>query len=1151
MQRASMILRIQKQLSLAAAVLVLTAGACSGGVPEQPGTAAPPAAQQLSQPLIFTLPDVVLSRAENTTGWTAGGNTLARDQTARQDGISSLRSIGTGQDRFRNDALTPLDVRSMSYLTFWYYIDDASKIRKDRDAQIEISSHGSLDTEEMNWDLHKQHLVSGWNFIRLELPGALSSLTGNRINLAAVKRFRLYHFVSASVTTRIDNIRFTNREDELVEATCASDAAVVAITSVGQTRSGTSYGTATCNKGYVVDVNRYAPPDRTGTVVAYSGPNTNDAAVCASTRVEANVFRRTPGSTSYAPLLNRRGFVGATKNGRMGVTTSGARICQRPHLVLDLEFPDYLAGADYRLVIRSERIVDGTREFRETTLVTPQPSDTPSSELAEMRRLPNAFVMASLLLRAKSVSAESRALGCRTSLVTLKLLERVAPALTALGVTTNTAEGYAPAVRSVHEAFCGSAFGTSGFDAAFRAAVRTLATRHTEIVDQAAAHLAADHEVAAGLVDRFLSDVSLDMMRECAAESSALAGFLFGGNALGAPLEDAVEDNLFVACSGSGAATRASERGRAVAQALASGTGLAGTFRRCINDVMSKEFRNECSDPRADVETGLPAQTIERCMQLETPDAQDGCIRAAQEWKEHRDDVEEEEAGEPVDGYASCQGLKDIELVLCEDAQTRLDSAAVPGAQEIQRTRGFADAAGGGGFWTAVKTFFRVVTKPFLPPMNLSLAEIPLRAGAGALQGVTRVQEGELRKLCNIRPTHDKCQDLEILDRNTERCLGETFGDRSVSYPVSDGGESAMTVFDRMDGCYCEYLGRPVFGQDCMSADERRRQDCLSNPWGNNDGPRPECLRYLRDVSGLDVSALLGSMCEYERPNCDGASYIEADDTCGCWRVNVDSDPQALCQNANAINCGPDSIFDQRSCGCQPFDSGKNPWGNDPLCRNDPRFSPGGRDGFITLNPNDLLTNRFYDLEGHDSIDFHMVRAGGLVPVAGPALYTNAFENLGNRLELEIKMPNAVGPSGYRGAAQVYCTSENVKNRLLDQRELAGLELGGIHTLGFELTPEDLELCAGTDGAWRFEFAINSDARTVQRVGIGDVRFAGNVVPVDSPLNRCPTPDPGPDLAPFTPPILVHPELLDAIAIPSIWTFSNGAVTTLDDPFPR
>src|SRR5688572_25582401 len=87
---------------------------------------------EIARPL--TAADVVLDLAESATGWsTTSGNTLSVS-TTRQQGAGSLSSVGSAVDRFRRTNIGPVDARNMQYLTFWYFIDDASKIIASRDA---------------------------------------------------------------------------------------------------------------------------------------------------------------------------------------------------------------------------------------------------------------------------------------------------------------------------------------------------------------------------------------------------------------------------------------------------------------------------------------------------------------------------------------------------------------------------------------------------------------------------------------------------------------------------------------------------------------------------------------------------------------------------------------------------------------------------------------------------------------------------------------------------------------------------------------------------------------------------------------------------------------------------------------------------------
>ena len=168
---------------------------------------APPATAQ-STPF---LPDILLDSGDATSGW-KGQNTLSLDTQIKVQGSASMKSVGARKDRFRKVFTTPVDVSRMRYLTFWYYVDNPDLLGAvgGTKGQVEISSSGTFDEQEQNWNVHNLHLQRGWNFVVLDLPGNHRGTAP--IDLTRVNHFRIYHDPSASITTRIDEIRFTNRD---------------------------------------------------------------------------------------------------------------------------------------------------------------------------------------------------------------------------------------------------------------------------------------------------------------------------------------------------------------------------------------------------------------------------------------------------------------------------------------------------------------------------------------------------------------------------------------------------------------------------------------------------------------------------------------------------------------------------------------------------------------------------------------------------------------------------------------------------------------------------------------------------------------------------------------------------------------------------
>src|SRR6185503_6418217 len=155
--------------------------------------------------------DLVLDNADSITGWSTGsGNTRSLDAQIKVIGSGSLKSVGTARDRFRKQ-FTAVDVTKYRYLTFWYYVDRPDLLSTTTDlGQVEITSAATFDVAEWSWSVRELHLQRGWNYVVLDLPGRNTGST--LINPQQVNYFRIYHRPAVSITTRIDQIVFTNRQ---------------------------------------------------------------------------------------------------------------------------------------------------------------------------------------------------------------------------------------------------------------------------------------------------------------------------------------------------------------------------------------------------------------------------------------------------------------------------------------------------------------------------------------------------------------------------------------------------------------------------------------------------------------------------------------------------------------------------------------------------------------------------------------------------------------------------------------------------------------------------------------------------------------------------------------------------------------------------
>jgi hypothetical protein len=906
----------------------------------------------------------------------------------------------------------------------------------------------------------------------------------------------------------------------LGESECAQGEPDARITGVGVAQSGTGYGSRlACPEGYLVDLDNYALAAG-GTLLIYSGPNEGGREACENTVLTAYVWEKDLVSGQYRRLRSYRGSDPVSERGRFVEGLEGEGVCERPHVILDLEYPEFLPGGDYRIGFNTSRTAGGRTEFGDTTLATAEPAETPSSDLAEAERLIGDDAALAQFARDSRVVGGSHEVSCRLAELEWLILEQVAPGLSALGVTAATSSGYVAARKRAFDTYCGDTFSSQDFERVFGQATREVAQYYVQVVNEIVAHLGTDPSIAAGLLESSLTDLSAQLTRNCTPDRAALDNFVATGAVPG--LADtrlgALSNSLFGACSGGGGVGGSvGANAQEMANQIASGQGLGGTFRACINDVLAKELDDsKCSDPRAQLPTPLDEETIAECMKRDTDAAQQQCITEAQKKREREmnpeggDESEEEqpETGSDFEPYTTCEGLEGIEQTICEDAKARLDGPALMGPEEILAVRGATDNSG--LIWGGIKKVFSWVLGP-IKHLTQPL-DIPIKAGAGALEGVTKVHEAELRRTCDIFHHETKCKGLHRLREGHKRCVGEQFGDALATYTsmneAANFGTQPMTVFDRMNACYCDYLGQPVFGQDCMSADERERQSCLDAPLGPDDGPRRECYKYL--VSGdIAPSAMHATYCHYMMPDPNCTGVIGADGGCAC----AESVPPGEIDDAigretcGTVYCDPlaaggdaSAVFDVRTGCCQQV-TGPAPSvpGPNPVCISDtvnPRELWLGFDSDAVLPAlaTDLTRLQVDTRRDVFERDLSLYRAG-YTSAVGPLVARDSFpelralnaDDLNVMLDVEVLRPQDTACE--RSQVQVFCNSELMNNELLGETSLMPIAPGAFSELRIPIARSNVDRCLPESGSSaRLAFAVDScdgDLRT----GLGAYTF--------------------------------------------------------------
>jgi hypothetical protein len=96
------------------------------------------------------------------------------------------------------------------YLHMWVWVSDVSAMST---GQIEITSGGDCDKNELSWNTNTYLKKSGWN--ELYLPLFDAGITGGAFNAKSMNYMRIYIFPKEGKTINyyLDDIRMTNHKD--------------------------------------------------------------------------------------------------------------------------------------------------------------------------------------------------------------------------------------------------------------------------------------------------------------------------------------------------------------------------------------------------------------------------------------------------------------------------------------------------------------------------------------------------------------------------------------------------------------------------------------------------------------------------------------------------------------------------------------------------------------------------------------------------------------------------------------------------------------------------------------------------------------------------------------------------------------------------
>ncbi|MBR4282979.1 MAG: hypothetical protein IKT35_04615, partial [Clostridia bacterium] len=102
-------------------------------------------------------------------------------------------------------SITGYDKNSLA-LRFQFYISDVSAIKN---GQIEITSSGKPDANEINWTTSQLSLKNGWNVVYLDF--ADSNIKGDALSLTGINYMRIYMFLNRDAVMAYDDIKIVKR----------------------------------------------------------------------------------------------------------------------------------------------------------------------------------------------------------------------------------------------------------------------------------------------------------------------------------------------------------------------------------------------------------------------------------------------------------------------------------------------------------------------------------------------------------------------------------------------------------------------------------------------------------------------------------------------------------------------------------------------------------------------------------------------------------------------------------------------------------------------------------------------------------------------------------------------------------------------------
>ena len=925
----------------------------------------------------------------------------------------------------------------------------------------------------------------------------------------------------------------------------------------GVLRTSRSYGHSACFDGFMLNVNKYSARNTDGTRISYGDTAPTTQAACEGTQVRVYLWKRnSDGTTTY--LGNK------IKNGTwLTDAPSGQARCGLPSVLVDREYPAYVAGGDYRFALRASQATATSYDLRQI-FIEAEAGDFDLTAARQMDSLAKILddIKRSLQGVNGAVSgafvgpAGVRVLECRLLNLELSAMKIMEPSFVRVGGSAATVTRRSTTLDALYQAYCvrNDPMGMN-FQTFVKDHLQALVDLRAEIASGAGITLDESAQLMGSLWN-----IELGRIRTgCSTSLNEVINYVQTG---AVPVGITGPNVLLRNCGGSTGTVRTG---------LGFGGGPASigtTLKACIVDAFSgpkEPVEQGCSDPRASGPGPAPAggdmadtscsrsvydgNCLLRTIGANSTEARETlqkviALENSYSEAEHGVRLAEERAAE----------LTQLALQQArESAESGRDAAAVSIFGKV------AEFIGADSLKTAADWVSKVIS---LGASVERLESISTQLEANRVRTVD-IPEAERKRektrdaLCNESSSHFLCPGAPD---PTQRCMewnlasGPVWMDSAVT-------RRPMTMANRIDSCTCEaiaeFWGSITIGGGtprelyCQTEQDRTKNACYGTL---TTTPNPEeCWNQLQP-SELDRDSLRTDVCNTVRCAND-VTPVVINGVCTCLTTPPTSAELAsrcgFSGPAGALDCEAGGLVcDALGARCVNFGTGRSPLAP-PGCRAPTGIRLGSRTEWGWLNPSDTFTATFPSRPALAGDDYFMLKKG-FIAFTGPEQFPDHFAQVGSTLRVEVLAPDAL-PTGDRGSIQLYCSNptNNVTNRFCGQKEFTNLVAGQANTLDFALDASCLTGCArvGTSG-YRWGFGFRTPTNQTQLSGFGGLAWAGTLTSRTSPFPVCPTdPDPSSRPNPVTVTQLlgtsaIRPGLLDSTFVRN-WTFPLASGTSL------